>query len=199
MKRSDPRIVKTLRQIDNALLENIARHPFTKVTVDMICETAMINRSTFYKYYRDKFDLLDRFLSAALEEFSRRAKTDFVLASPAEIDDACYIHIFHDFIAFLYDEKATYLTLWNADIGRKIYEEMIEIVHDNILDKLNTSLPSTEYSLYRELYARLFASDMMTMVRWGFLNDREVDAEDIEKLMHSNMKNGLFFTFRQYI
>lgn len=199
MKRNDPRIIKTLRQIDTALLECIARLPFQKVTVDMICEHALINRSTFYKYHRDKYELLDRFLSAVLEEFSQQARTDFVLASPTEVGDAFYTRIFHDFVSFLYREKDKYLTLWSTDIGRKIYEEMTGIVHDNILNKLNASSPGNEPALYRELYARLFASNLMTMVRWGFQHEREVDTEEIEKLMQSNMKDGLFFTFKQYI
>lgn len=199
MKPHDPRIIKTLRQIDSALLACIAKHPFQKVTVDMICETALINRSTFYKYYRDKYDLLDKFLSRTLEEFSQKLRTDFVLATPTDIGDRFYTDIFHDTVTFLYRERDKYLVLWNADIGRKIYEEMIDLICENILRKLNMGSPAKDTGLYRELYARLFASNLMTLVRWGFFHDREIVMEDIEQLMQSNMKNGLFFTFKQYI
>lgn len=199
MKRNDLRVVKTLRQIDRALLVNISQNPFQKVTVDMICEQAMINRSTFYKYYRDKYDLLDKFLSATLESFSQKLRTDFVLADPAEVGDTIYTNIFHEVVAFLYKERKKYLILWDADIERNIYEEMVQIIRDNILNMLNTSSPAGDSGLYRELYARLFASNLMTLVRWGFLHEKEIDAKEIEKLMTENMTNGLFFTFKQYI
>jgi len=199
MNRNDPRIVKTLRQIDAALLDSIAQYPFQKVTVDMICENALINRSTFYKYYRDKYDLLDKFLSATLKEFSRKLRTDFVLASPTEIGNAFYTGIFHEIVTFLYKKKDKYLILWGADIGRHIYEEMTVIICDNILNKLDSSSADQRHRQHQQLYAKLFASNLMTLVRWGFLHDREVTKEDIESLMRSNMENGLFFTFKQYI
>ena len=50
MVPTDLRVVKTLHQIDQALLTNLAEMPFDKITVDQLCQTAMVNRSTFYKY-----------------------------------------------------------------------------------------------------------------------------------------------------
>ncbi len=32
---------------------------FSKITVDQICEKAMVHRSTFYKHFDDKFRLLE--------------------------------------------------------------------------------------------------------------------------------------------
>ena len=52
MNRKDSHIVKTLRQINAALLDGISQYPFQKVTVDTICENVLINRSSFCKYYR---------------------------------------------------------------------------------------------------------------------------------------------------
>ena len=48
MSKTDPRIIKTLRHIDEALLECLKEHEFRKITVDMLCRKALINRSTFY-------------------------------------------------------------------------------------------------------------------------------------------------------
>jgi AcrR family transcriptional regulator len=62
MARPDPRIYKTLRSIDQALLSLLREHPFQKITIEMICTAAMVNRSTFYKYYADKYALLDNYL-----------------------------------------------------------------------------------------------------------------------------------------
>lgn len=69
MNKTDLRIIKTLRQIDTALLENLKEHPFQKITIDMLCKSALINRSTFYKYYEDKYDLLERYVQRVLQDF----------------------------------------------------------------------------------------------------------------------------------
>ena len=72
MTTKDLRIIKTLQQIDRALLELLNELPFQKITVQLLCERALINRSTFYKYYTDKYDLLDRYLNKILQEFKQR-------------------------------------------------------------------------------------------------------------------------------
>ena len=83
MNKTDPRVIKTLHRIDEALLDNLKNHDFRKITVDTLCRSARINRSTFYKYYSDKYDLLDNFLNRILSEFSEATiSTGFILASP---------------------------------------------------------------------------------------------------------------------
>ena len=86
MSKTDPRIIKTLRHIDEALLECLKENEFRKITVDMLCRKALINRSTFYKYYADKYELLNNYLDRVLSEFSEAmATTDFILATPHTI------------------------------------------------------------------------------------------------------------------
>lgn len=42
---------------------------FSKITVDQICENAMIHRSTFYKHFDDKFRLLEYGLNQLMERY----------------------------------------------------------------------------------------------------------------------------------
>jgi len=46
----------------------LKKNPLTKVTVKEICDIAEINRATFYKYYCDPYDLLDKLEQEFLEE-----------------------------------------------------------------------------------------------------------------------------------
>lgn len=71
MPQTDLRVVKTLKQIDQALLESLYEMPFEKITVDQLCQTAIINRSTFYKYYKSKYDLMEQYLKRTLNEFQK--------------------------------------------------------------------------------------------------------------------------------
>lgn len=58
-KREDVRIVKSKRDLCNALSELMRTTPFRKITVGDICDKAMINKMTFYKHYADKYELLN--------------------------------------------------------------------------------------------------------------------------------------------
>ena len=58
------------------------RHPVEKITVEQLFRGALINRSTFYKYYTSKYDLMERYLNRALDGFRRQVDVAFVNASP---------------------------------------------------------------------------------------------------------------------
>ena len=48
----------TKRLMKDALLELMEEKPFAKISVSAICETADVNRSTFYAYYEEPLQLL---------------------------------------------------------------------------------------------------------------------------------------------
>ena len=52
----DLRIKKTYRALFNAFTELLEEYRFEDLTVAMLCERAMIRRTTFYKHFRDKND-----------------------------------------------------------------------------------------------------------------------------------------------
>lgn len=56
--KTDLRIVKTKKILFNTLLKLMKEKNFEKIKISDICEEALINRSTFYAHYEDKYDLL---------------------------------------------------------------------------------------------------------------------------------------------
>lgn len=197
MEKSDLRIIKTLRQIDVSLLENLAVCPFRKITISMICEKAMINRSTFYKYYLDKYDLLDKYLNRTMNEFKQHINVEFINAEPSRIHDVCYINNFDATLEFIEENKNKYEILWTASTDRKIYDEMTGIIRDNIITAMKSSSEQTSHQKKcASLYAFLFASNMMSLIQWWFQYYTTVTRQEVETIMTDNMHFGLFKTFK---
>ena len=199
MDRKDPRVIKTLKQIDDALLTNLSEFSFSKITIDMLCRSAMVNRSTFYKYYQDKYDLLDNFLQRILDEFRKTADTSFILATPSTIDNDIYTCIFKQFIQYIQSKRKIFQILWQADMEQEIFDKMKNIVSEQILNTLNISEKNEVNQKYANLYARLFSSNLMTIIEWWFFNNDALTCDDILEIMKKNMKDGLFKTFKRYI
>ncbi len=61
---SDLRVQRTRNLIVEALVELTIEKGFAAVTVQDIVKRARINRTTFYRHYEDKFDLLDQYAQA---------------------------------------------------------------------------------------------------------------------------------------
>ncbi len=58
MNKKDLRVVKTQNALYNTLLELMKEKSFEEIKVSDICNHALINRSTFYAHYNDKYELL---------------------------------------------------------------------------------------------------------------------------------------------
>ena len=66
----DLRTRRTRLALRNALLDLIQTKGFDAIVVQDIADRAMINRVTFYKHYRDKYDLLEHTMQDLLAELS---------------------------------------------------------------------------------------------------------------------------------
>jgi AcrR family transcriptional regulator len=61
-KSEDLRVLRTRKLLQKALIEITSEKGFADVTVRDITERAMVNRSTFYRHYLDKYELLGQYL-----------------------------------------------------------------------------------------------------------------------------------------
>ena len=102
--KEDLRIQKTRRDLRKAILELLKQNPLEKISVKEICDRAMVNRITFYKYYEDKYLLLDD----ALNEIK-----DTLLNSVSRNEKFTSI-----------DEASTYLV--------NVLEMVVKYIEDNI-------------------------------------------------------------------
>lgn len=166
----------------------------------MICRCALVNRSTFYKYYLDKFDLLDSFVSRVLDKFRQYANVSFVLATSDTIDSHIYQEIFDKIVQYFRQEKNTVQILWNAEIDRDLFKEMIDVVRFEIVNISKNYAELTEDGcIYTDLYAQLFSSNLMLMIRWWYVHYDSVSEKEVKRLMTANMKDGLFYSFKHII
>lgn len=57
-KKEDLRIIKTKRHLYEGLLTLMQNEPFEQIKVSDICKVSLVNRSTFYDHFNDKYELL---------------------------------------------------------------------------------------------------------------------------------------------
>jgi AcrR family transcriptional regulator len=67
-EKIDPRVKRTRRMIESAFAKLLNEKSFDELTVQDITQEAVVNRSTFYAHYSDKYALLDHTMH---ESFAR--------------------------------------------------------------------------------------------------------------------------------
>ncbi len=78
----DPRVRRTRRVLEEAMLSLAEERDFASITVQDITRQAQVNRATFYLHYRDKEDLCARAVDALFDELTAEDR-EFVQSHPS--------------------------------------------------------------------------------------------------------------------
>ena len=63
MNKKDLRVIKTKNMLYTTLISLMREKRFEEIKVSDICSQALINRSTFYSHYNDKYELLADYIN----------------------------------------------------------------------------------------------------------------------------------------
>ncbi len=132
-RKEDLRIRKTKANLYKCFLKLIEKKPFIEITITDICKIAMINRSTFYDHYNDKYELLN----AVTEDF-KNDFANFIKISPSYKNNKQYfIELAKQFIDFIDQNKKRYKTLLTIPNNESIIaKKIIDIAYEEILLKM---------------------------------------------------------------
>ena len=102
---------KTEKQIETSLLQLMKEQTFESISIRQLIDLAEVNRSTFYRHYLDKYDLLEKIEDRLLDELQAyyqealESACLFKLEKDFKVED--YIHekqnLFHFFEPYLED------------------------------------------------------------------------------------------------
>lgn len=88
----DIRTERTIRNINNAFICIRSKKPLENLTVKELCEKAEINKSTFYVYYRDVYDLSDKIESEIVSSVIKSlGSADDIFDDPKEFAKKLFI------------------------------------------------------------------------------------------------------------
>ncbi len=102
----DLRVKRSQRFIREALIDLIEERGFDSLSVGEITTRAMVSRATFYRLYRDKFDLVEQIYAEAI-----LALFDAIAESGSEHPPQIWVRFF--------EHIAGYERLYRALLGRK--------------------------------------------------------------------------------
>lgn len=69
----DLRIRRTHKLLFDALTSLLTEKSFDDIRISDICDKAMIHRTTFYKHFEDKYQLLDLLLRQLIQDFEKKS------------------------------------------------------------------------------------------------------------------------------
>lgn len=140
--------------MDLALISLLKKKSFEYITISEICETAGVNRSTFYLHYETIGDLLNetaRFLlNDFLSYFSGDVKSVSLNLADCELGELVFIcdKYLSPYLIYIKDHKEIFGTalLHNKTFGfEDVYKRMFENIFNPILDRFHYPIDDRQY------------------------------------------------------
>ncbi|UUX33392.1 TetR/AcrR family transcriptional regulator [Fundicoccus culcitae] len=190
MTKEDLRVMRTRMTINQVFIELVKEKGFENVSVKDIAEAAMINRSTFYSHYKDKFDLMQQLLMKALEAMSTSESGNLL-----KEDNKIYVKEITDTITrmllMVQEEKDFYFSLIQSVDWRILKDTLWESVVKNykdILDRL--TIKESDLEIPIEVVANYSISIVMNLLNWWLSDDNDMTAAQLAHLMVKMIGNA---------
>ena len=132
-KKTDLRVIKTKNLIYNTLIELMKDKTFEEIKVSDICNKALINRSTFYSHYEDKYDLLVDFINSLKNEFISELNKNNNNLNVKEY----YIELIKIFINHIEERKEMYTSIMINNRNSIMMDILLSVVNNDLLKKMS--------------------------------------------------------------
>ncbi len=174
----------------------LEKEDFSQVTVGQIAKHALINRSTFYRYFSDKYELRDIIVDDIVRDFAEHMEVDFL---HMDIQNELHTRSLQDGLSRLSTQKHRLEILWNQNLlGRNVFDEMMNAgAHKVEAEILNHPTISPEKKQLADWYAKLLVNNFLVTVRWWFSHSDTVSASEITTMMKRHMLYGTIPTLKE--
>ena len=144
MDKNESKYYNSSIKMNNALINLLDKKDFEDITVKEICQTASVNRSTFYLHYDNTYDLLKETIENLYKDFFSRYDSNLSMdrINTKSCDDLFLItpQYLKPYLSFVHDNKKIFkLMYFKNEVfnGRNMYEDWLNKIFKPILSKFN--------------------------------------------------------------
>ena len=130
----DLRNIKTKENIESHFINLLERYKFQDITIKLLINECQINRSTFYRNYEDKYDLIYKIVEELIKQFKKNIHCQFITLHLKKEND--FKPYFSSLLDYFNKHKDIFIVLYNNDLPINIFDEMLTIYSHYLLNEL---------------------------------------------------------------
>lgn len=165
----DLRVIKTQKALLDTFMEMLSKEPFDSITVNNLCEQAMVRRATFYKHFSDKYDFFAFFIRTKSEEFNKMCPQN----ANAEPN---ILFCFQQTLDFFKEHQSLVDNILKSSMS----STLLEIFADEIYVSVLAYLESQETTLIsKEILASFYVGGIVEISKYWIMNQKKVSEEEL--------------------
>lgn len=173
--------------IRNSFLALLKEKPMQRITVRELCEKAQINRSTFYSYYLDVYDLLQNIEQELLDAFAKS-----LIIEIKNWTDISAVGICKKIFSVLEKNSTLCEILLGANGDYVAVEKCIEIGKNFFMTPYMARYPEVDPALLEKYYI-FVSSGAISLLRNWLYGDAEISSDEMARQIGTMIDSTLSY------
>ena len=178
MKKEDLRVIKTKANLYRGLIDLMKDKPFEEIKVSDICNKSMINRSTFYDHFNDKYELLQSLIDDLKEELEKQLEVKKETKSIKEY----YIESCELLLNHINDNLNIYSSVIKNNTNSIAHDMMIDSLLKSVTDYVNKNYIN-ESDIPTEKIVLFYVSGIVSVCLEEMKNPNTFNKDDMIKFV----------------
>ncbi|MCI7554754.1 MAG: TetR/AcrR family transcriptional regulator [Tenericutes bacterium] len=184
-EKKDLRIVKTKNALYLALVDLMKDKTFEEIKVSEICNKALVNRSTFYAHFDDKYEFLVDFLDTFKDSLTSYLDTNKNILNTKEY----YMELIKLVLTHIEDKKNIYSAIMVNNRNGVMMDIIIDVVNKDIRKRV-LDLGSTKSSVPADIIIKFYLGAIINVgIDW--ITENKYTKEEVigyfDKLLPDNI------------
>lgn len=188
MKKNDQRTRLTKMLIRKSLTSLLSQKPIQNISVKELCDVAGINRGTFYAYYTDIYDLLEKIEEEMMQDL-QEAMQPLLDGDPKQLTP---LAITTGIFECLKENADLCIVTLGANGDKKFATQLMNIGREKCLESYTKYFEGASQKQIEYYYAFVSSGCIGILEKW-LKDGMTASAAEIAKIAESIMLNGIRF------
>ena len=177
-RKLDLRIKKTYLALHDALTQLLLEKRFDDITVNLLCERAMIRRTTFYKHFADKYEYPAFYIRELRDGFESQLAPDIASGH----SESYFYNMSRELYYFITRNRQLVSNIADSGIGNMLFDILFDLICQDLLELIRGEEPKSSHRA--ELKAAFLAGGLLYAVKWWLESRSDItESEFTESLV----------------
>lgn len=172
MNNQDLRVQRTKKALITTFSDLLETKSFENITIQDLCEKANVRRSTFYRHFNDKYDLLNHIVGTLIEYFRTLHLPEIDPKDPRQF----FNKFMKDILFFISDNKAMVKSVISINIYSEVYQILYNQIYAVVKRQIEFDKQIGQFYIDEFIYGEFLAGGILSVIlNWIQYGQQSID------------------------
>ena len=160
LNKQDLRVQKTHQALITSFSDLLQTKSFEQITVQDLCANANVRRSTFYRHFNDKYDLLNHVDGTLIDHFRKLYLPDINPDNPRQF----FEKLMRDVLTFIHDNKDIVRSVITLNFYGEVYTIFYEQIYKAVQKQIEFDRQSGQFYVDVTIYGEFLTGGILSVI-----------------------------------